>query len=236
MLRACAQFVFIALVASATASPADKLLGSWKWDDGKGYSEIQFRADNTFTWFNRLSVKNRELVLSAMTEISGRWLIDGNRLTLDGTERPYKESFRGSLRFSVNDGRLRVQRASGGSKVDTYTRFRLARCEPSMGPNQALEARDLIGRWRGHYRTHDSEFIFRQHGIGALYALDAAKPMKVFDLIWNLSGNVLMMRQPHGKISEDEGILWEITAFFGNCFTVRHGSMTYTFVRTKDRI
>ena len=103
MLRACIQCVFITLVVSARAAPADKLLGSWRWDDGKGYSEIHFRSDNTFTWFSRISMRNEELVLSAMTEISGQWRIEGDRLTLDGTERPLKERFHDSLWFSINE-------------------------------------------------------------------------------------------------------------------------------------
>ena len=120
--------------------------------------------------------------------------------------------------------------------MEIYTRFRLAHCESSTGSNHPLNPRNLVGGWRGHYRTHDAEFIFRQRGVAALYDWDLGKPMKVFDMIWKLSGNVLTMRKPHGTVSEDEGILWKITRLSSNCLTVRHGSMTYTLLRTKDRI
>ena len=232
MLRVSVAFVFIGVVATSSAGPADNLIGSWKWDDGKGYSEIHFRPDKTFTWFTRISMKNKALVLAAMSEVSGEWQVRGDRLKLDGTERPLNEPFHDSVRFNVSNRGLKMQRRRTDPKVDNYMRFALPVCESARSTG-AIDRRNLIGSWRCHYRTHDAEFVFREHSVAALYAWDVGKRMKVFDLIWKLSESTITMREPHGTINEEKGILWKVTRFSKDCFTVRHGSMTYTLLRTR---
>jgi hypothetical protein len=81
MPRRLCLAILLPLVAAPTfAAPLKQPIGSWKSDNGRVYAEIHFRPDHSFTLFNRMSMRNRELAVAEMAEQFGTWRVEGDRL------------------------------------------------------------------------------------------------------------------------------------------------------------
>jgi hypothetical protein len=117
------------------------------------------------------------------------------------------------------------------SKTYTFKRLRLPACAGPLVPASGnLDKSVLIGRWRGHYRTHDAEFSLEPGNYFSIAAWDLGDRHKVSEGTWRLSRNEVVMKTREA----DERIDWTIVRAGANCLVVRHGpSMTYTLQRTK---
>src|SRR5207249_4801453 len=163
----------VCIVTQQTFAESASLVGSWRADDGRTYYEVHFRSDHTFTLFARVSMRNPELAVAQMGEQFGTWQVAGDQVVLDSTEASSKRQSRVSLRFRLSDHSLRLQRFYDNPRTDTYRRLRVPVCgDVGLRAHAALDERALVGRWRGHYRTHDTEFAFQPDRRVDFYSWD----------------------------------------------------------------
>jgi|GEM_PF-6555427 len=222
-------------VISEQAFPASsaQIVGSWGSDDGRAYAEVHFRSDHSFTLFTRMSLRNPVVAIAQMGERFGTWQIAGDRVQLDSTQHGSKERSQIKMRFSVSKRSLKMQSVYDASRTDTYSRMSLPSCQPRSPARHTFTRDDLVGSWRCHYRTHDTEFVFQSGGRAMLYVWDLGDRRKISDLFWRCVGTTVTMREPNGIVSADDGFLWNIIGSSRDCLIIRHGSMTYTLRRSK---
>jgi hypothetical protein len=177
-------------------------------------------------------MKNPELAVTEMAEQFGTWRVEDHQLKLDSTQRWDKKRTRINLQFSVTNGRLRMQRVYDPAKTDTYSRMSLPSCaEGTKAAALRFNTDVLIGRWRGHYRTHDTEFSFEAANRASLYAWDLGDRRKFEDATWHLSKNVITIK-PKDSLMADSQIRWTIIHIGYKCLVVSDGSeMPYTLQR-----
>ena len=228
---ATALLLSVALGQALAASPT-QIVGSWQSDDGQAYSEIHFRPDYSFTFFSRTSMKNPELAVTELAEQFGTWRVEDHQLKLDSTQRRDIKRTRISLQFNLTNDRLRMQRVYDPAKTDTYTRLSLPSCaEGTTAAALHVSTEALIGRWRGHCRTHDTEFSFEASNRASLYAWDLGDRRKFEDATWHLSKNVITIK-PKDSFMADSQIRWTIIHIDDKCLVVSDGSeMSYTLQR-----
>jgi hypothetical protein len=227
MLARFAAAVVCVVTQQAFAESAS-LVGSWHADDGRTYYEVHFRPDHTFTLFARVSSRNSELAVARMGEEFGTWQIAGDRVVLDSTGASPRQS-RVSLRFRLSDGSLRMQRFYDTPRTDTYRRLHLPMCaELRSAAHAVLDERTLVGRWRGHYRTHNTEFAFQPDRRVEFYSWDLGSRRKFSEATWRLGKDVLSMKAH----PDNERIIWHILRVGRRCMVVSDGSeMSYALQR-----
>jgi hypothetical protein len=94
--------------------------------------------------------------------------------------------------------------------------------------HDVLDERTLVGRWRGHYRTHDTEFAFQRDRRVDFYSWDLGSRRKFSEATWRLRKDVLRMKAH----SDDERITWHILRVGRRCIVVSDGSeMSYALQR-----
>lgn len=219
----------VCIVTQQAFAESASLVGSWHADDGRTYYEVHFRSDHTFTLFARMSARNPELAVAQMGEQVGTWQIAGDRLVLDSTEVWPKRQSHVSLRFRLRDDSLRLQRFYDAPRTDTYRRLHLPACaELRSAAHEVLDQRTLVGQWRGHYRTHDTEFAFQPDRRVDFYSHDLGSRRKFSEATWRLRKDVVSM-----KAHRDDGrITWHILRVGRRCMVVSDGSeMSYTLQR-----
>jgi hypothetical protein len=209
-----------------------QIVGSWQSDDGRGYAEAHFRADHTFTLFTRMSMKNPTLAVARMSEQFGTWHIAGDRMVLDSTQRGSKERSRIDLKFTVGEHSLKMQRVWDASGTDRYRRMTLPRCaETRFATYKLADERALVGRWRGHYRTHDTEFAFDSSRRVTLYSWDLGNRRKFSEATWHLRKNTIRIKPTKDDL---DGITWQVIRVGKSCLVVSDGSeMSYTLQRVR---
>src|SRR5207244_4047899 len=194
LVRLAAAIVCIVTQQAFAASAS--LVGSSHADDGRTYYDVHFRPDHTFTLFARMSTRNPELAVAQMGEEFGTWQVAGDRVVLDSTEVSPKRQSHVSLRFRLTNGSLRLQRFYDTPRADTYRRLHLPVCdELRSAAHNMLDERTLIGRWRGHYRTHDTEFAFQPDRRVDFYSWDLGTRRKFAEAIWRLRKDVVSMKE-----------------------------------------
>ena len=228
MLRALPRIVVaFALVASAGAAPADALVGWWRNDNEERFAEMQLRRDGQFA---SLSRNNAVLAVVPLHEQSGTWQLRGMRLIIDATTRHTDKQTRKQLRIvSVSPRSLRVRTADG--HTDTYRRLPDPFCAPPPSPHHRRVLRDaVIGRWRGHYRTHEIEINVEGAGRGTIRTWDVGSRPSSYNYRWRLANNTLVMNPREG----DGKIRWFLDSATGDCISFRDGSgMLYTLQRVR---
>jgi hypothetical protein len=225
--------LLLVTVSVCAASPA-QIVGSWKSDDGRNYSEIHFRPDHSFTHFSRISMKNPTLILWQMAEQSGVWSVEGERLKLDSMRRGSNERSQNTVRFRVANHTLTMQNFYDRTKTDNYRRLSLRSCAETAVSNHPFNQQDLIGRWRGHYRTHETEFSFQRPNHVTFYSWDLGDRLKFSEATWRLIGNTITINPPRSSLSFGHVIRWKIIRAGGSCVVVSDGSsMSYTLQRVE---
>jgi hypothetical protein len=234
MLARLAAAVVCVVTQQAFAESAS-LVGSWHADDGRTYYEVHFRPDHTFTLFARMSTRNPELAVARMGEQFGTWQIAADRVVLASTEVSPKRQSRVTLRFRLSDDSLRMQRFYDTPRTDTYRRLHLPMCaEFRSAAHVVLDERTLIGRWRGHYRTHDTEFSFEPDRRVTLYSWDLGDRRKFEDATWHFSRGVITIKPGKDSLMSDSHIRWRIIRTGSSCLVVTDGSeMSYTLRRVE---
>ncbi len=219
--------VLVCLVTQAFAE-STSLVGSWYADDSRTYYEMHFRSNHTFALFARMSTRNPELAVAQMGEQFGTWRRAGDRVVLDSTEASANRQSHVSLRFRLSGDSLRVQRFYDTSRSDTYRRLNLPVCANSHSAARDLNKRALVGGWRGHYRTHDTEFAFQPNGRVDVYSRDRGSRRKFLEATWRLRKNVVIMNTHQGG----GRITWRILRVGRHCMVVSDGSeMSYALQR-----
>lgn len=178
-------------------------------------------------------MRNPEIAIAPMGEQSGTWQIAGDQVQLDSTQRGSKERSQIKIRFRLSKRSLKMQRIYDSSRTDTYSRMSLPSCQPRSPARHTFIRGDLVGSWRCHYRTHDTEFVFQSAGRAMLYVWDLGDRRKILDLFWHCAGTTITMREPNGTVSADDGFRWNIIGSSRDCLIVHHRSMTYTLRRFK---
>jgi hypothetical protein len=224
MLRIAAAVAFLLLSERLSAAPATKIIGAWKADDGRGYAEVHFRADHSFTLFARMSMNSPIVAMTQMAEKFGTWEIVGERLHLDSQDYTSRKRSQIFVMFRLNKHSMTMQNIFIPSETDTYDRLHLHPCaDPLFPPSGNLDKSILIGRWRSHYRTHDAEFSFEPGNYFSISAWDLGDRLKISQGTWRLSRNEVVMKTREA----DERIDWTIIRVGANCLVIRHGpSMT----------
>jgi hypothetical protein len=229
--------VVAAVVLSVTAQQVlavarPQIVGSWRSDDGRGYAEAHFRADHTFTLFTRMGMKNPTLAVARMNEQFGTWHLAGDRVVLDSTERGSKKRSRITLKFTAGEHSLKMQRLWDASGRDRYRRMTFPRCaETRLATDKLPDERGLVGRWRGHYRTHDTEFAFESGRRVTLYSWDLGNRFKFSEATWRLRKNTIRIKPTKDDLDE---ITWHVIRAGKCCLVINDGSeMSYTLQRVR---
>lgn len=226
----CLSILLSLIAAPAVAVRSEQLIGGWKSDNGRAYSELHFRPDHSFTLFSRMSTANQELAVADMAEQFGTWRVEGDRLKLNSMRRWSKERSRISIRFEIANGVLRLQDAYDSKKTDIYRRLKSPSCPSQWAvSNRSFSENDLLGRWRCHYRTHDCEFLFEpRHKVSAY-----AEGVRVLEGSWQVKGSGLTIKP---RVKRPDGtnarISWTIVRSSTGCLRISNGSsMAYTLER-----
>jgi hypothetical protein len=233
LTRIAAALGLLVISEQALAASSAEIVGSWRRDDGRTYAEVHFRSDHSFTLFTRMSLRNPVVAIAQMGERFGTWQIVGNQVQLDSRQHGSKERSQIKMRFSVSNRSLKMQSDYDPSRTDIYSRMRLPSCQPRSSARHTFIREDLVGSWRCHYRTHESEFVFQPAGTAMLYVWDLGNRRKISDLIWGCAGTTVTMHEPNGIVSADDGFLWNVIGSSRDCLIIHHGSMTYTLRRSQ---
>jgi hypothetical protein len=236
MLARFATAVVLSVAAEqAFAVSSEQIVGSWKSDDRRAYSEVHFRADHSFTLFSRMSMRNPALAVGQMAEQFGTWRIESHRLKLDSTDRTWNKQSQISIAFTATKRRLRMQSVYDRTRTDTYTRMNLPSCaEGAAAASHPFDQRALVGRWRGHFRTHDTEFSFETGRRVTIYGWDLGDRMKFEDATWHFSRDVITIKPRKESLMSDSQIRWRIIRTGDSCLVVSDGSsMSYTLRRVE---
>src|SRR6266403_2252008 len=226
MLTRYSAVVLVAICSvTLRADTTHQVIGAWQSDDGRGYAEIHFRPDHSCTLFNRPSLKNRELAVADMAEQSGTWQVGGDRMKFYLTRHWPKERWQRSVRFRVRNGVLSMQNVYDRTRTDMYSRLSLPPCAGIPAPTSRLREEDILGEWRGHYRTHDVQFVFESGNRATAYS----EGIEIYHGTWRAAGRVITI-EPHFK--HDEGlnhrIVWTVLHQGQHCLTIGDGSsMSY---------
>jgi hypothetical protein len=205
------------------AASSTQIVGSRRRDDGQTYAEMHFRSDHSFTLFTRMSLRNPVVAIAQMGERFGAWQIVGDQVQLDSTRYGSKERSQIKMRFSISNRSLKMQSDYDPSRIDIYSRMKLPSCHPRASARNTFIRDDLVGCWRCHYRTNESEFVFHPTGRAMLYVWDPGDRRKISDLIWGCVGTTVTMHEPNGIVSADDGFLWSVIGSSRDCLIIRHG-------------
>jgi len=235
LARFAAAVVLFIVAEQAFAASSAQIVGSWKSDDGRAYSEVHFRADHSFTLFNRMSMRNPVLAVGHMAEQFGTWRVESHRLKLDSTDCTWNKRSQISLTFTVNNRRLKMQSIYDRTRTDTYTGMNLPSCaEGAAATTHSLDQRALVGRWRGHYRTHETEFCFEPGRRVTLYSWDLGDRQKFEDATWHFSRDVITIKPAKDSLMSDSRIRWRVIRSAASCLVVSDGSeMSYALQRVQ---
>jgi hypothetical protein len=188
---------------------------------------MQLRADGQFA---SLSRNNAVLAVVPLYEQSGSWQRRGKRLIINSVARGTREWTRNELQIvTVSPRRLRVRTADG--HADTYRRLPEPPCAPvSAHELGSTSSAALVGRWRGHYRTHEIEVSLRQRGRGAVWIWDIGSKPVHGNYTWQLANRKLVMTPQ----DNDGKIEWSVHTVERNCLSFDDGSgMRYTLERLR---
>jgi hypothetical protein len=234
MLARFAAAVLLPIVSAQAfaASPA-QICGTWTSDDGRGYSEVQFRADHSFTLFTRMSLRNPTLAIAQVAEQFGTWRIAGDRLKLESTQRWSNKREPISLRFRLRQRSLAMQSVFYASRTDTYSRMTIPPCtDTPSSADLPFDEQKMLGKWRGHYRTHDAEFSFEPGRHVSLYWWDLGDRRKFEEATWHLKKNTIIINPT--KDASDFEIKWQVMRAGDGCLVVSDGyEMSYTLHRVE---
>ncbi len=231
MLARLATVAVLWIAAQHALADARSILGSWSSDDHRTYYEVHFRPDHTFSLFARISMHNASLAAPQMGEQFGTWHIAGDRIALDSIERDSKRQFHLKLRFRLANHTLTLQRFYDPAYTDTYHRLSLPVCTELHSVHHVLpDEQALVGVWRGHYRTHDAEFVFQPNRHVAFYSWDLGIRRQFSEGTWRLKKDRVSMKA-HG---DADRISWRILHVGRRCMVVTDGTeMSYTLQRVQ---
>jgi hypothetical protein len=233
MLRALPRvIVAFALATSTKAALPDAIVGSWRNDNEERFTEMQIRKDGGFA---SLSRNDAIIAVIPLREQSGTWQLHGTRLTVDAAEPHTHERTQKRLQIiDVTDRALRVRTLDG--HIDTYRRLRHPTC---LGTE--VRRRDggvsidaAVGRWRGHYRTHDLELSLNRGGRAIMGGSDPGHAYHASGVCtWQLRSKTLTLL-PVKEEDRQGPIEWILTAMSRDCFSFTdHSGMVYTLQRVR---
>ena len=188
---------------------------------------MQLRLDGQFA---SLSRNNAILAVIPLHEQSGTWRLRGTRLIIDAATRHTDERTRKQLRIvSVSPRALRVRTADG--HTDTHRRLPDPSCAAAQSPHDRRISRDaVVGRWRGHYRTHEIEIKLDGGGRGTVRVWDAGTRASSYSYRWRLADTTLLMT----PLDADGKIKWFLDSASDDCISFRDGSgMLYSLRRLR---
>jgi hypothetical protein len=101
--------------------------------------------------------------------------------------------------FTLVNDVLEMQNIFNPTITDTYRRLNLPTCiDASAVTSRSLSERDIIGRWLGHYHTHDFEFVLE----AGHRATTCGEGIELSDGEWHLDGGILRLssdREPRER-------------------------------------
>ncbi len=232
MLRALARVIIaFALATSAKAALPAAIVGWWRDDNEERFTEMQLREDGRFA---SLSRNDAIIAVIPLREQSGTWQLQGTRLTLDAADPHTHERRRQRLKIiHVTDRALRLRTLDG--HIDTYRRLGYSTCSNTqLRRDRGVSIDAVVGRWRGHYRTHDVELSLSQGGRAIMGASDPGHAFRTSGACtWQLTSKTLTLL-PVKEEDRQGPIEWILTAMSRDCFSFTdHSGMVYTVQRVR---
>ncbi len=229
MLRPAARFIALLAVAStAQATLPDAIIGWWRNDNEERFAEIQLREDGRFA---SLARNNAIIAVVPLQEQSGTWHLRGSYLALDGTDGYSQERTQKQLQvIRVTDRMLRVRTVDG--HIDTYRRITYPACtDKHPSRDSGVSKKGVVGRWRGHYRTHEIEVVFGPKGNATVRYWDPGhRSVTTSEGRWRLAKSTLTIT----PLDKDGKMKWFLAGTNEDCisFTVGDG-MAYGLQRVR---
>jgi hypothetical protein len=232
MLRALARVIVVfALITSAKAALPDSIVGWWRNDNEERFTEMQLRRDGGFA---SLSRNNAIIAVIPLQEQSGTWELHGTRLTVDAVA-PDTHA-RMQKRFKIVDvtGHSLVLGTMDGH-MDTYRRLRYPACVDTQSRrDRGVSIDAVVGRWRGHYRTHELELSLDRGGRAVMDSSDLGHSYHASGTCtWQLRTKILTLL-PVKEEDRQGPIEWTLTTMSRDCFSFTdHSGMVYTLQRMR---
>ena len=227
-------------LCGCTRLSESSLTGTWRAET----SEIALRSDHTFTLWS--SAKNVLTTPSCPTS-AGEWRLQRRdilvhlttRVALDGWQR--EDEYLNFAVVKVNRDIMQLK----GSQDETPVTYKRLFPDYSVKPcTRTPVDRDLFGRWRFHYNTHDYEIVLGgDHTFGIFANLpDWRQPAKgdVRQQLWTgrwriVDGNVVtdVKNVPsfEGESIETHRRQWPIIGIERDRIAVRDGPVRYLWQR-----
>jgi hypothetical protein len=223
----------LALIAGCHRSSDDDIIGTWRFEDDHGVTEITFNAEHTF---RQISTNKEALAIPSVPEFAGTWQKHGKELLLDGQWKTFtgKAQSRRILN-GVTETELSMTDPRRG-RTDEYKRLALPSCN-GVGVSSAspLRAEDLVGVWQIHYHTHDFQIRFLPNGRFEFLATFNATQGTFDSGDWHVSGDgITFEADGRGARDKSEPNTWAVQTRGQDCLTVTdRESPPFTFRRVK---
>jgi len=172
----------------------------------------------------------------------GSWHADDGRTYYEVHFRP-NHTFTLFARMSTRNPELAVAQMGEQSGTWQIAGDRIVLDSAEISPvcaefrsaaHAVLDERTLVGRWRGHYRTHDTEFSFEPDRRVTLYSRDLGDRRKFEEATWHFSRGVITIKPGKDSLMSDSHIRWRILRTGSSCLVVSDGSeMSYTLRRVE---
>jgi hypothetical protein len=228
MLRALSRAIVVfALATSANAALPGAIIGWWRNDNAERFTEMQLRQDGSFA---SLSRNDAIIAIIPLQEQSGTWQLHGTRLTVEAVDS--HTHARTQKRFKIVDATDRsLVLGTVDGHIDTYRRIPYPACV-DMQLRRGVPIDAVVGRWRGHYRTHELELSLNRGGRALMGASDPGRPYHTSGACtWELRNNTLTLL-PVKEEDRQGPIEWTLTAISRDCFSFTdHTGMLYTLQR-----
>jgi hypothetical protein len=117
--------------------------------------------------------------------------------------------------------------------IDTYRRLRSPVCvDMQVRRDRGVPIDAVVGRWRGHYRTHELQLSLNRGGRAIMGASDPGRSSHTSCACnWELRNNTLTLL-PVKEEDRQGKIIWTLTAVDRDCLSFTdHASMLYTLQR-----
>jgi hypothetical protein len=234
-LRLSVIALFAALSLGSAVAKDDRLIGTWRSDEGEAVEEYAFRQDHTFmSW---VQAKGAVLHTPGVIIETGIWKRDGDRLRIEpkktNSTKPRAPFTLLILRMS--EDRM-IAKELGRKKSGTLRRLDLPSCAsaPEGKLDPAAVEPQLVGTWKIHLNTHDYEMIFRADRTFAATAQVEGHQVDVPSGTWRLDGDKLIVELEKEKEDDEQsGFRWTIVGFERDCVALRYGTMQLALGRLK---